>query len=245
MRIISNFHDYYDCIQRLGQDPTVIYLRKEKTVEGWPFPHCYGSCEINGKDSLTQVYVIGFCGNISPMIEFFDEKILQCVRCWSLADVDYFMSQYLKTSAWYAYHESKWSHKFAYNNRRVHFKKFFDKCAQQKIQYEYLFREHHAPVFIAKTDGRWKKNSKIIYNACLKDVEFYTRVNNYQAFQEIAMYLGGILGSHGGHKTKYKGEPMSMEVSDRDLISAKGFDKYSFRKQGTQPVGSLGNRGTQ
>ena len=42
--------------------------------------------------------------------------------------------------------------------------------------------------------------------------------------------MGSVLGTHGGHKTKYKGELMSSEVSDRDLAVAKGFDKYSFRK---------------
>jgi len=58
MRIISNFHDYYDCGQRYGQDLSLIYLRNprvdvyrqklnykknETYKEGpFPFPVCYG-----------------------------------------------------------------------------------------------------------------------------------------------------------------------------------------------------------
>lgn len=29
MRIISNYHDYYDSVQKTGQDQSVIYIRKK------------------------------------------------------------------------------------------------------------------------------------------------------------------------------------------------------------------------
>ncbi len=41
MRIISDFHDYYDAVQKVAQDRSVIYLRKRREVEvrdRWLFP---------------------------------------------------------------------------------------------------------------------------------------------------------------------------------------------------------------
>jgi hypothetical protein len=40
MRILSDFHDYYDAVQATGQDQTLIYSRKREEVElaEYPFP---------------------------------------------------------------------------------------------------------------------------------------------------------------------------------------------------------------
>ena len=42
MRIISNEHDYYDCVQRVDHDRSVIYQRHPVKTEwerkDWPFP---------------------------------------------------------------------------------------------------------------------------------------------------------------------------------------------------------------
>lgn len=230
MRIISKFHDYYDCIQRLGQDRTVVYLRNPKVIKGWPFPSCRGTYKDSWTNPLTKIRMIGFCGKIIPLVELFDEVDSDPIRCWSLGEVDAFMKARLNTKAWTAYWKSRWARGCAYSRDRKSFKKFFDNCAQHENSYENLFRENHSPLFIATSRVFRTGKSEIVFNACLKDVEFYTRFDTYQAFQEIAMYMGGILGTHGGHKTKYKGKMMSSEVSDRDLAAAKGFDKYSFRK---------------
>jgi hypothetical protein len=34
-----------------------------------------------------------------------------------------------------------------------------------------------------------------------------------------------------GSKTKYKGKEIIPEISDKDMAAAKGFDKFSFRKE--------------
>ena len=40
MRIISDFHDYYDAVQAAGQDQTLIYFRKreEEIVSDYSLP---------------------------------------------------------------------------------------------------------------------------------------------------------------------------------------------------------------
>jgi len=223
MRIISKFHDYYDCIQRMGQDLTIVYLREEKVVEDWPFPGNHGVYgNYYGNKTLSLTHVIGFCGKITPLVKLRPTEESPYRLCWSLDDVDTFMAEHLKKHKWITYRKSRWS-------QRSHYMEFFTECVQKESSFEYLFRDNHSPLFVA-TVGERRKKSQIVFNTSLRDVEFYTRFDSYQAFQEIAMYMGGVLGTHGGHKTKYKGEPMSSEVSDSDLAAAKGFDKFSFRK---------------
>lgn len=221
MRIISEFRDYYDCIQRMGQDQSIVYLREKKVIEmQWPFPGCsgyYGPWNSN----LTQHCIIGFCGNITPLVELRADEESPPVLCWDTEATDAFMQAHMKAHEWRDYRKSRWSW-------RSNFRRFFEECARRKSSFEYLFRDHHSPLFVASGGNN---KPKIVFNACLKDVQFYTRYDSYQAFQELAMYMGGVLGTHGGHKTKYQGEPMSSEVSDRDLAAAKGFDKFSFRKE--------------
>lgn len=226
MRIISDFHDYYDCIQRWGQDRTIVYLRKQKDIKKeWPFPGCQGGHGGEWEKPLCRVRVIGFCGKIIPMLDLYAHSDAQPVHCWSIEDVDQFMHINLNKGELRAYKSNRWVRGYVSSRRRSFFEKFFIACGYERDSYEYLFRDHHSPVFVA---GR----GRIVFNACLKEVEFYKQFDSYRAFQEIAIYMGGVLGTHGGHKTKYKGELMSSEVSDRDLAAAKGFDKHSFRSSG-------------
>lgn len=226
MRIISNFHDYYDCIQQYGQDRTVVYLRKEKVIEGcWPFPRCNSWYGKHG--DLSTIRIIGFCGKIIPLIELTRVGERTPKMCWSLDDIDTFMKTELKGRAFDSYMKSKWHRGVFYSQTRKGFQKFFSECRQRENAFEHLFRDHHSPLFVATYIRR--NNSEIIFNTPLKKVEFYAIMDTYKAFQEISMYMGGVLGTHGGHKTKYQGKPMSSEVSDKDLIVAKGFDKHSFR----------------
>src|SRR5688572_9477288 len=76
MRIISNFKDYYDCIQSYGQDDDLVYLRKteEKIVAG----------------SITQGYYIGFCGKIYPVL--IRGYIIPYTYIYSIEEMDKYMA---------------------------------------------------------------------------------------------------------------------------------------------------------
>jgi len=66
-------------------------------------------------------------------------------------------------------------------------------------------------------------NAKFIINPVLKNYEFYKIFDAFQTFQEISMFLGGVLG---------KGEKEVVEVADKYKITQHGFDyKWSFRKE--------------
>jgi hypothetical protein len=57
----------------------------------------------------------------------------------------------------------------------------------------------------------------------LKKHSFYRVFPTAVAYQEISMYLGGVLG---------QGNPVIPEISNDDMITSKGFNlKNSFRKE--------------
>lgn len=58
-------------------------------------------------------------------------------------------------------------------------------------------------------------------NPCLKDISFYKVMVEHIAYQELSMYVGGVLP---------RDEAMTAIISDKDRIIQHGFDKYSFKK---------------
>jgi len=92
-----------------------------------------------------------------------------------------------------------------------------------------LFRELNTPIFIYDADyGRtdidkyWRNHPKFFVNPLLKDYKFYKIFDAIQAFQEISMFLGGVLGNK---------EKEIVNVADKYKIAQHGFDKWSFRKE--------------
>lgn len=69
---------------------------------------------------------------------------------------------------------------------------------------------------------RWRRPQalRIVYHACLREVEFFRVFDPYTAYQKIAMCLGGLA----------RPQKAVPEVPDKTLSEAKGFDEWSFRK---------------
>lgn len=94
-----------------------------------------------------------------------------------------------------------------------------------------IFRELNVPIFVYDDD--WKRaymysdiynhhSHKFIINPILKEYEFGRIFDAYQAFQEISMFLSGVLGNK---------EKEIVQVADKYKIAQHGFDKWSFRKE--------------
>jgi hypothetical protein len=71
MRIISDFHDYYDAVQATGQDQTLVYYRKPEEVEirEYPLPvlsHYLWADEASYPK--VRQPIVGFCGKIYPVL---------------------------------------------------------------------------------------------------------------------------------------------------------------------------------
>jgi hypothetical protein len=61
----------------------------------------------------------------------------------------------------------------------------------------------------------------ITYNDCLEPLKFVRVFDPYTAYQEIYMFVCN---------TAMPDKPIP-KVSDADMVTAKGFDKWSFRKE--------------
>lgn len=201
MRIISDFVDYYDCIQRMGQDKTLVYLRRRVEEDVNKHSH-YGSYHLR-YDSIH----IEFCG-----------KLYHCFRmrqadnnalCYTLSDIDKFVESRCDKDANKTYFEGRnvWS-----SSSRLFFSNCFLKHSTEKHIPKTSF---DVPIIV--TD--YYKGLKI-KNASLREYEFYRIFNPVMAFQELSMYLGSMA-------VPMKPEP---RMSNDDKIFSHGFDKYSFRK---------------
>ncbi len=62
-------------------------------------------------------------------------------------------------------------------------------------------------------------------NCQLKGFNFYKVIDAYSAFQELDMYLSGILTVN---------ESKMISVNDKSLLQKKGFDEFSFKKRPSQ-----------
>lgn len=68
---------------------------------------------------------------------------------------------------------------------------------------------------------RWKINPPT-----LKSVEFFKVMDAYSVYQELEMWVGGVLPNGG--------RPM-VEISDRDKVGKHGFNEWSFRRHKDDP----------
>lgn len=228
MRIISDFHDYYDSVQAAGQDQSLIYFRKSENIEvgKFPFPVFRSSCYADLVGLKIQQHMIGFCGKIYPTMVVTCLATNKSAICFDLAELDHFIETNWRKSVVDEYRAKpnrlwQW---FLWPGdlRRNDFKKYFAECATKKDAFANIFLEKHCPVWIGTVQDVWRLNcmGKITYNGCLKNLEFFRLFDTFSAFQEISMFLGGLA-------VPQKEIP---EVPDKIMVGVKGFDKWSFRK---------------
>lgn len=231
MKIISKYKDYYDSIaQQKGIDGTIIFERHETkhTYEINPrrrvrfmwdshvrFPS-FGS-KYKVKDQSWDFFMVGFCG-----------KIYIAAKHTTLVKEDAYYTSTPKAVIDYAYGMDEI--KSAIENhmgqdywRRKGTKSLdaFVELTKRKDISEF-FHEYKTPQFVL-TDAN---KDNLVINACLKDVQFFKAMDPFMAFQEIEMYISGVLGVNTRE---------TVTVSDKDKIIGRGFDyKYSFRKEPTK-----------
>jgi len=245
MRIISDFHDFYDAAQAAGQDPTVVYLRHKKEFElnrsTYPFPVFEGTPRFSftpGGVSVVQ-FVVGFCGKIYPVLRLSHQRWSEpspiVGLCHTLSDVDALIERNFKTREVETYRckprrrrveDARWP--WPRSQRRETFEEFFDACREKQSAFGAWFLDSRCPIFVASTcwsAGQRNREYKIVYNECLKDLEFFRVMDTYTAFQELQMYFGGMAPPN---------KPIP-QVPDKDMVSVKGFDKWSFRKPPENP----------
>jgi len=212
MRIISRYHDYYDMIQTYGQDQSLIYNRvidqiwldmsKYENKSNPILSSIYEAMYIfsrNRDDFKTDFEIIGFCGRLYLMLHCRESK---------------------KDS--YKWKSIKFPSQLQINGGRhakEEINKFFDETLKDNF-FQYLFINNKVPIYTIRMDSR-DPALVIEVNSILAGYNFQSIINPFDTYQEISMYLGGVIG---------KPNCCEQGISDGDMKYKKGFDDMSFKK---------------
>lgn len=238
MYIISkkNNKDYYDgVVGSVGIDKTIVYNREIITYDHYSdflkefhplrvYNSRYKNHFLNlnnysvykkSKYGGYSAFIIGFCGKlyIGWKLYMEDPKSI-CSPSDLITDITYdyeLVKKYIKTIGWHSNLDDD-----------VEYIKTYDAIN--------MFRELKVPIFLFDQDyhrivlDKWRRTESHRYflNPNLSEYEFYKVFDSFTAFQEIQMFLGGVLGA---------GEKEIVEVEDKYKITQHGFNKWSFRKE--------------
>ena len=238
MLIISKKKDYYDgVVGTMGVDKTIVYNRDTVELDNRIIPKAF-----KGKDSFWGLkyretpfhelsyisikkdcrhicdehahFIIGFCGKLYIGWKLYREidTLTNAISTEITYNTEY-MQTILEEKSWHSNLNDSIKYILSYDALP-------------------MFRELKVPVFVYDGDfGRTsfdRKRSiynsmkpKFFINPLLKDYEFYKVFDTFQAFQEVSMFMGGVLGAN---------EKEITVVADKYKITQYGFDKFSFRK---------------
>jgi len=211
MLIVSKFHDYYDSALGFGGvDKTCVFQRKTIKAKGDnPFkgilPREFVS---NTTETMGTVFVVGFCGKIY-MGGHFKNTINPSVKN--------------KFKPFYVY--GKDAIKKVFKQKKIKERNYWHFFGRPKIfeAIEELDNKSNFDLFFKYKTPIFSFVEKLKLNPNLKALQFYKVFDSYRAFQEIHMFLSGVLGNT---------EKDTIKISDMDRLVAKGFDKKtSFRKR--------------
>lgn len=216
MLIISDFKDYYDYIQKSGIDRKLVYERHTKFVtdHGVEIPSTFKCCRGNNRSHpsyfVTSLIVVGFCGNIYKMFGI-EDKIFQTKE-----EVENFVEETFSERAKKCFRENlSW-----YKNHNWLIKHWVQNWFENQ-QIGIPQTAWNIPVWKAERRAGWR-DPLFLANPILCDSINFQRIKDAQtAYQEIAMYLTAK-------------EPKIPAIDDKTMAQAKGFNRWSFRKESTK-----------
>ena len=214
MQIKSNFKDYYDCIQRFGQDDLKYIRHPIETKE-----ICLGlkkQYTSIPKYSWKNVRIL-FCGKLYSGYKF--TKGLNSTKfMYDPEEVEGFCNEhdirYRSGSIWDISLHSDWEHLERANATN----NYLPICEKYLTPIVVVASTTYDKIVQGKTINRWSELATI--NARLNQYDFQKVFGPVEAFMAIQTFLSNLA---------FPNKPIP-NVSDEDMICAKGFDKYSFRK---------------
>ncbi len=241
MKILSDFQDYYDsALGVAGVDTEVVFRRFTKRLEpntdaiqGWfetlsgggrtPFwewrnysPLWHYRPEAH-PFAVVQEFIIFFCGKIHYGIEVSPSGLSTPNPARNLIFFDDaiggFIENYLNIALEEYAHSVRYFGEQPYNaflEIRLRMARLESSSVIQSLHVAY-----NAPILVHVFPDT------LLINPSLKQYHFMRLYDTYTAFQELAMFVGGVLAGN---------ENPLLEVSERDKLLQHGFDdKWSFR----------------
>ena len=233
MLILSKFHDYYDVMARNGVDKTLVYKRETvETKDIVTLERCRGLHyeEIWHDQKLrmsARRVVVLFCGKAYPLWEggLYDLRYGHDPQPKNGKVFVRGTKKELLTLIQREFDLGQPSAKPGYKSR---FKDTKPKLEERlvSLDIEALHVKYKTPVLlleVGRGGGYFKQEQEFLVftNPKLKDYHFESVVDPFTAWQEITMYLGGVIGQPD--------RPMH-QLTDVELRNKHGFDNWSFKK---------------
>lgn len=224
MRIHSKFKDYYDTALGYGIDEGIHYVRettvfertKDAPISLWGYkdsPRFWN--QLTEEDIDLDFNHLLFCGKLYSFVVIrvnWNDRVL---ICWTYEEVEKYLFPYVLPERRKMY--------FTRKNLET-WRNYFE-----VLEHRNFADIHHdtgIPVILFQVNPEWNRyyrDSEIIYNPCLKDIHFFKVMDPFTCFQELSMYIGGVLGGNS---------PKMVTISDEMKVYKHGFDPvYGFRKR--------------
>lgn len=237
MRLISKTHDYYDTVQSYGVDLTSTFVRKAKSyvANSNEFKKVRDLVEPDSKygDRITwysgdhdfrvdNYFVVFFCGQVYPMIRFVkltdnggSSKYYNYYDITTIGEaLEKFGTEKQASYWWYNKIPRK---RYSISDRYLQkskAKEFLTLSIKESTVVD-LHHELESPYFVYDQTER-----RLIINPSLRKLSFFKVKDPFTAYQDIDMFVGGVLGGNC---------PNMIEISDEIRKEKHGFDKWSFK----------------
>lgn len=214
MRIISNFKDCYD---GLTSNSEPIYVRTTTEI-ALPYRAALTEFDIR-RGSHTYWFrgmLLGLCGRVYPAFYLQDSENKQYKVYYSRSALVEDFPEVLERRCMGKWYEK--APRIDYCIDIYHRSLGYGLPIDEEKKFSPYFSVD-TPAFIVYNAGRYD-TSYLIKNPSLRKYEVYKLFPIPLLFQEIEMYLGGLA----------RPDDKIPKISDIDMIEAKGFDKFSFRK---------------
>lgn len=208
--------DFYDCGLSLGIDPTIILVRgNSKSV---PVKDAGGtllakSIEVEPWNSSAVIYgvAVAFCDKVYRGVMIAgpfgrDEGVWSAekLRVWQAAQKG------VKLTI-----GSRWG------ERKMTLEEYFKPFSASDALRDYMIR-NKVSIMVETMDRYHRDDPRFEVNPfTLKQIGFAKAIDPYTAFQELSMWIGGVLGGTSPEICKI--------TDDQVLIANHGYDKHSFR----------------
>ena len=224
MKIHSPFKDYYDCMLRTNHSEFPVYIRTPKEVkEKSRYGNTFSMPDKFTGGSVGYGGVILFCGKYYPFIES------QGTYFYSFMKLESHFQSLLKEESFEAWKKGQY---FDNVSRPDKFKEWFllmysswRKDPEDLVpEYKAYFAPHISPQDPIASFENTLQGYEITINPNLSKFQFYNVFDPQETFLILERHLQNIA------------VPLNpiQEIKDKDLLVAKGFDKFSFRKQPTK-----------
>ena len=223
---MSHLTAYPELNSGIAYDASLCETIKTKIASGRMVPDKHGEVPpdkfhvyTNRVDAYFKVVTVLFCGKLyggvkvhliasmatlDETVTFFDPQSM--IDYLAKYKIGISFDDEKRNFAWYSSRGNRtWSEHFGLKGNSQH----LDLAIKLKT-----------PILVVEESDR-RTEIIVTKDALLKEVDFFRIVDPFTAFQEIDMFLSGVLAPEN--------RPM-IEVDDKYKIMGHGFDKWSFRK---------------